>query len=361
MSFDASLKIALPLFPVDAKSIPSQAQVESSVRQLADQALVGDEDAIEILLNLSAGKSDSTVSQTASRALLDLYGDPRLPPAARHAIGAQASRLFETQQSTSASRSGSKARQGDQVVRISTPLLYLAGQYAHEKNYTALEKSIQATVLSRTPFSQLGPSAQEPDLLTLGRFSRTEEMQAATSGLKSLAIHTTCLELDPPSGASSFTSQLNALREKVDSAHKPMGAFVNVGNHWVTLLLVPGPGQPAKLHAMVIDSHLQRNESRGSPALVKAVRTYLGARAGDIELLGGAMQTHAPNACGPLSVLMVKHVDRLLNTQSPSSFQSLVQEMQKQIGSWQSFPPDSQKAVVIAERARMLETIAPTQ
>jgi hypothetical protein len=361
MSFDATLKIALPLFAVDSKSVPSEDQVQPSVRDLAKKAFAGDEDAIEILLNLSAGAPASLVSQTASRALVALYGDPRTPPTTRHAMGAQAARLFEIQQSTPTQQSESKASRANHVIQISTPLLYLAGQYAHEKSYLALEKSIQATVLSRTPFSQLGPSAQEPDLLTLGRFSRTEEIQAATSGLKRLAMHTTSLELNPPSGASPFTSQLDAFREKVDEVAKPIGAFVNVGNHWVTLVLVPGPGQPGKLHAMVIDSHLQNRAAQGSQALTNAIQIYLGERAGDIQLLGGAMQTHAPNACGPLSVLMVKHVDRLLDAASQMSFEELVQEMQKQIGSWKQFSPDSQRAVVIAERARMLETIAPTQ
>ncbi len=369
MSFDDCFKITQGFFPADGKSAaPEATWVEFTIAELKGKASSDDQDAIEFLLNLSAGHPTSEVSQAAQRALLDVYSAPDTTSEVREAIGAQAIKLFEAQkgvQQAVQKALGSRSRHGvgagaplQPVIQMSTPLMYLAGQNAHEHHYHETRKEILSAIRSRGQWGALGDAIRQEDLLCRGRFTTTEEMLAATQSLKALQSLGTCLDLNPPLGANSFSHQLGMMHVSAVAHRKPTSAYVNVGNHWVVLVLMPQRLPSERVDALILDSLLGDSGGDRSAALQDAVKKYLRPNGGTVERIGAAMQQNAPNACGPLALKAVTQIDAYLVDSPSSSFQGLVAAMKENISDWMDMPAEAQKAHVIAQRALMMECIA---
>jgi len=344
-------------------------KVTSQLSELFTLAGSGDEDAVELLINLSAGSHDSQVALSAQKALLQVYGDPLTLQSVRKAIASQACKLFEASEAAKTKkaamdvppRSDSKSSpvaSSAPTFHLKVPVLYLAGQHAHESKHTALEQQINETLKNRCFGGDgVAEAGGESDLLTRGRFVRSEELLAATRQLKALPVHDQCLELSPPSGSASFTSQIRPIREAVSQDKKPRAVFVNTGNHWVTLVLLPAKDPRSNLvDAVIVDTN-QQAPLDASP-VQEAVQNALGAFSGQpVQLLGGAMQTHAPNACGALSVGLVRVLDQFMIRNPEAGIDALTGHIRQGVNAWNGLHSTAQDGRVTALRGELLATL----
>ncbi len=348
-------------------------KVTSQLSELFVSARSGDEDAVELLINLSAGSHDSEVALSAQEALLQLYGDTHTLQSVRKAIASQACKLFEASEAAKAKkaamsvppRSDSKSSpvaSSAPTFHLKVPVLYLAGQHAHESKYTELEHQINETLKKRCFRGDgVAEASGESDLLTRGRFVRSEELLAATRQLRVLPVHDQCLELGPPSGRASFTSQIHSIRDAVIKEKTPRAVFVNTGNHWVTLVLLPAKDPRSNLvSAVIVDTneHAAPRDSLVRKAVGEALDQFAGQ---PVELFGGAMQTHVPNACGALSVWWVRALDHFITQHPNADIDALTTWIRQSVNDWSGLDSAAQDGRVTAIRAHLLATLGSGQ
>lgn len=349
-NFLATFTVATRLLTPDTKSAVNRQHVMSSINTLADQARANDADAIELLLNFSAGPPDSVITTAAVDALLDVYADSRTQATVPNAIGAQACRLFEITAGAKAKQADRKSA-GTRVAEIATPVLYLGGQHVPD-GHRALKDRINQELNLRTRPQALQAVDGSANLLDRGRFTGSEELLAAGATLRSLFFHPWCLEMTVSSEASPFAGQLEEVLAKVDCERKPVAAFLNIGNHWITLVLSPAENDRSKVNALVMDTNSSPAHPQGL-VVAMSLRDCLGGRAGDVHDVSAAMQTHVPNACGPLGVLALRALDRHLASNT-SRFEELDTATRRWVTAWQRLSEAHQVAAVTVERARML-------
>ena len=351
--------------PPESRSADKES-ITREISSLVDSARTGDEDAVELLLNLSAGSRRSEVAPLAEKALLQLYSDSDTLPTVRKTIASQACKLFEASEAAKA-RSAEKPAQDSisssvassaPTFHLKVPVLYLAGQHAHKSNYPALKTQINETLKNRCfAGADVAEASGEADLLTRGRFVRSEELLAATGGLRSLPVHGQCLELNPPAGGTSFASQIQSIRNAVSTEKKPRAVFVNTGAHWVTMVLFPVKILLSNLVDVVIVDTNQQAPRSASPVR-KAVQDALGSRFSQpMQLLGGAMQTHVPNACGALSVGWVRALDQFMTRNPEADFGALTGEIRQGVKSWGELDSAAQDGRVTALRGELLANL----
>lgn len=344
-------------------------KVTSQLSELFTIAGSGDEDAVELLINLSAGSHDSQVALSAQKALLQLYGDPRTLQSVRKAIASQACKLFEASEAAKTKKSAmdvpprsdsksSPVASSAPTFHLKVPVLYLAGQHAHESKHTALKDQINKTLKNRCFGGDgVAEACGESDLLTRGRFVRTEELLASTCEFEALPVHRQCLELDPRFGSESFTSQIRPIRDAVSQDKKPRAVFVNTGGHWVTVVLLPVKDRRSNLvNAVIVDTNQQA--SLDASPVQKAVQNALGAFSGQpVQLLRGAMQTHVPNVCGALSVWWVRALNDFMTQNANADFDALTTQIRQVVDDWSKLDSAAQDGRVTAIRAHLLATL----
>ncbi len=340
----------------ECQEVP-EGKVKSGIAGLVARAKGGDEAAVELLLNFSSLAEGNKVAEAAKSALVQLYGAPDTQQGVRQTIAAQACRLFEARQKIHSDHKGSAHARP--TVHLKTPILYLAGQHAHEQTHTELETQINETLQRRCfPKAVRAESKHEKNLLTTGRFARTEELLAASRDVESIAVHPHCLELDPPSGTNAFDDAVKALRDTAINQKKPQAAFVNTGNHWVTLVICPEAAAGSnQVKAMIVDTHLSLPAPAEVPVLAR-VQSALGNRVVQpVSLRASEMQTHVPNACGPLSLWVVRILDAYLQDKPHAGFADLENSVSRFMTDWHQMEPQAQQGMVISARARMLGTL----
>ncbi len=335
--------------------------ISKEISSLVDAARTGDEDAVELLLNLSAGSRESVVASAADNALLRLYGALDTLENVRQTISAQACKLFEVSEAANKQVPDSKtssAACSAPTFHLSVPVLYAAGQHAHKSNYPRLKNQINETLKNRCFGNPtVAKVAGETDLLTRGRFVRSEELLAATRELTALPVHGQCLELNPPADGSSFANQIQSICTEVSTQKKPRTVFLNTGDHWVTMVLVPVKVPRSNLvDAVIVDTN--HEAGRDSSPVLKAVRAAFQNRFSEPVLqLGGAMQEHVPNACGPLSFALASVLDQFMAENPKADFDNLKKAIKVFVKVWNHRDPAAQDGTVTAVRGQLLATL----
>lgn len=346
----------LDLIPAKEGDQVPDVKLKSGISGLLTRAKSGDEEAVELLLNFSSLADGNKVAEAAKSALVQLYGAPDTQQGVRQIIAAQACRLFEVSQKIGGDREGTALARP--AVHLKTPILYLAGQHAHEQRHGELEMQINDTLQRRCFSNEVrADSTHEKNLLTTGRFVRSEELLGATCAMQSIAVYPHCLELNPPATSTAFQDAVKAMRTAAIEDGKPQAAFVNTGNHWVTLVICPpDTADSEQVGAMIVDSHLSLSAQAEVPIL-KKIQSALGQGVvPPVSLRASEMQTHVPNACGPLSVLLVRALDAHLQEKPQAGFSGLGKAVDQFIAAWQGMEREAQQGLVISARARMLAT-----
>jgi hypothetical protein len=347
----------LDLIPAKEGEQVSDGKLKSGISGLMTRAKSGDEEAVELLLNFSSLADGNKVAEAAKSALVQLYGAPDTQQGVRQIIAAQACRLFEASQKIGGDRQGTAPARP--TVHLKTPILYLAGQHAHEQGQRALESQINDT-LQRRCFSEAVRTApaHERDLLTTGRFVRSEELLGATRAMQSIAVYPHCLELNPPVASTAFEDAVGVMRNAAIQQKNPQAAFVNTGNHWVTLVICPPEAADSEqVGAMIVDTHLSLPAQAEVPVL-KKIQSALGDGVVEpVSLRASEMQTHVPNACGPLSIWLIRSLDAYLQETPHAGFSMLQKIVDRFMDDWHQMKPDTQQGMVISARARMLASL----
>lgn len=361
MSIQTNFSYMVKLIPAQDGQVISEADRVAGIHGLQKSACSGDHDAVEMLLNLSAGPSESAVAQAATDALVNLYGSPTTLQSVRDIIGFQASRLFEQQQAILTQRQERSLDPREAPVRLAVPVLYLAGQYAHQNKQTALEANINRALNQRCFTTEVLEAQREEDLLSRGRLVRSEELLAVGAKRAALPVHRVCLELTPPAESPSFAEQLRKVRDAVSAEKKPRAVFLNTGMHWVTVVLFPVKLQASNLvDALVIDTNLEADLASSSPVR-RAIDQALGERKSQPALmLAQAMQTNVPNACGPLCAVVTRTLDKFLANHPNAALEDVRVEVRRSIEKWTQMTAESQNGIVTAARARLLQTMDGT-
>lgn len=356
----SSLEIAVSLFPPDSKSGSSR-QVDSrkAITELKIRAKADDGEAIELLLNLSAGHPDLASSKNATEALLEIYGDSATQPEIRTAIEQQALALFEVFFESPSFVSSSNSKQIVMPLSIAPSILYLAGQYAYKSNSHARLNQINER-LEGLCFPGGAAASEHKKLLDRGRLTLGEELCRATGRFASIAIHDRAIEIQANgevSGGSLNTVFSGALREE-----QPYTVFLNVNNHWVTLVMSHAGEKDQSRQtydAVLIDTNFRgKGLGEAGRAVWEALKKSSSDRDIRFEQIGGNMQTDTPNACGPLSVMAVGEINRLLAGDSGADMAAIKRCLGEWVSSWGKATSDKRNAAVTAERARMLQAIA---
>ena len=347
----------LALIPAkEGDQVPDR-KLKSGISGLLTRAKSGDEEAVELLLNFSSLADGNKVAEAAKSALVQLYGAPDTQQGVRQIIAAQACRLFEVSQKIGGDRQGTAPARP--AVHLKTPILYLAGQHAHEQRHGELEMQINDTLQRRCFSNEVrADPTHEKNLLTTGRFVRSEELLGATRAMQSIEVYSHCLELNPPVASTAFENAVGVMRNAAIQQKKPQAAFVNTGNHWVTLVICPaGATGSEQVGAMIIDTHLSMPAQAEVPVL-KKIQSALGHEVVQpVSLRASEMQTHVPNACGPLSVWLIRSVDAYLQETPHADFPMLQKIVDRFMDDWHQMKPDTQQGMVISARARMLASL----
>jgi hypothetical protein len=159
-------------------------------------------------------------------------------------------------------------------------------------------------------------------------------------------------------GGTSFASQIQSIRDAVNNEKKPRAVFVNTGAHWVTMVLFPVKILRSNLVDVVIVDTNQQAPRNASPVR-KAVQDALGSSrfSQPMQLLGGAMQTHVPNACGALSVWWVRALDQFMTRNPEADFGALTGEIRQGVNTWGELDSAAQDGRVTALRGELLATL----
>ncbi|MBL0419511.1 hypothetical protein JI739_04030 [Ramlibacter sp. AW1] len=319
------------------KSISSQ-----SIAELAALAQGNNEEAIELLLNIAGGNE---LAEDASRRLLSLYATSRRPDI-RASIEQQADALFALEK-LSAPRPDKKDKADKTAPLVSVPasLLYLAGVHARETKATNRATEIEAKLQS-----QCFPAGVASErLLEKDRFITSDELLVRTRGFRQCPVHSVLLE----HGNDNFPEQLRI----AVAAGLPRSVFVNVnGNHWVTLVLRANREDASKLDVLCFDSNARIPE--GSMHRLETACEEAGLPIATWVTEGGLLQEHAPHSCGAYAVWVAQVSDELSGADEDCRLEETLSTLRVH---WERSGADDLHALVIAERAFMLQCLADTR
>ncbi|HSW19385.1 MAG TPA: hypothetical protein VLJ86_19355 [Ramlibacter sp.] len=349
--------------------------VIADFKVLKQNAIDNDADAIELLINLAAGISGPETAARATDVLLDVYANAH--DGVTTSIQQQCVALFELREKAKQAPLNEGGKSGERHVaqaKLPAVALYLAGgaeaasaQDARSVNI-ATELAAQMGAGNRiwlrperdvdadtdTGFDTLGARLMRDD-----RLVNQQELFVASRAHAHAPVHDAALSLSD--GAGSQDQVLATIVSKLGNGASPMAlvqvAFVNTGNHWVTLVLCLNP-QTRKVDAAVFDSHLAE---RG---IETKLRAQLGDTLGQFQLVGSDFQTGTPGvrgtglpqACGPLALLAARRINEVAQRASDfASVHKALTDMNREI---HARDHGSQVALVTAERARMLSMVA---
>ncbi len=329
------------LIPDRKDSKESRGNVGKAISDLAAEAALDDPDAVELLLNLSAGNPEQVITLHAIAALLGIYADKDTKPSVRTQIRQQSFALFELRESHK-----------NLGIAVPSQVLYLAGQYAHDSSLQGKEQMIGSLLKSQINNAEL---QRESDLgvLSLGRFTDGDELLNASKDLSYLSVWEHALRYvshdSRPGSMAAEIQGMQAVFEQVRTSQKPCAVYVNTGNHWVTAVVFPEGGASRDVHVLVIDSDVRDGRQCG-----RLLQSGMPKGLKSIHFVEGDMQRHAPNACGPLAVDAVHQLDAFLQSYPQAKIGQAVVAIKSHVDDWMALSPESQKAAAIVLRAEML-------
>lgn len=309
----------------------------------------GDADAVSRLIHLSAGVGGEPASATEAEAeLLRVYRESSSE--IRADIVAQCAKAWEmccTDRPFSASPSP-----------LPVGVLFLAG-----RRVQALAESAPRTFghayreLSQKVGSLANPHAAifspVDDYLSASRFVSQDELLPVAEKLQSLTLSPTVLR---PDDAGGFMKGVRQLIGPLEPGN-PKAAFFNVSDmHWQVAFFCRRDDSD-RVDVVIFDS------MRDPVAEINFKRqaqlaAALGHRMGQVLEVGGVMQRHAVNACGPLSVMALETADELLHHgRGVAGATELAQAIQNRAVAWGHLPPQEQEETALGIRAQLVSRL----
>lgn len=300
LNFEVTYYLAQPLFSVPTSSDVNENNTacKESIASLAAEAKSGNEYAIEMLINFASGANYPDVRQLAEQSLLDLYTDPTVSCHTKSQIEEQALAFHNvTEEANAAQRKNS----GFSPHEISAQVLYLAGQRAHNLGQRNTEDRINERLRGQI-YKHGNAPEEDKDLLSRGRLVFGPELINGSKQLRHLKPHEPCLDL---TNQGAFRKAIGEIAVGLEHG-TPATGFVNTGAHWVPLILQRTPND--KVNCYVLDSNHQ-DGSKLSERIKRELAMSLGELLGEFYFKGAAMQSHTPNACGPLAMRLLSDLD----------------------------------------------------
>ncbi|HJV80566.1 hypothetical protein [Noviherbaspirillum sp.] len=327
--------------PIGSTASESEKACRTSIASLAEEAKAGNDDAIEMLINFSAGANHSEIRQLAEQSLIDLYTDPTVSDHTKSQIEEQALAFHEL---TEKANAAPKENSGFVPHEISAQILYLAGQRAHSLNQRNTEDMINARLRGQVYRHGNAPE-EDKDLLSRGRLVFGHELINGSKQLRHLRPHETCLDLANQAG---FKKAIGEIKSHLKQG-APATIFVNTGGHWVPLILQRNRGD--KINCHVVDSNHQ-DGSKLSEQIESGLKEALDDQMGKFYFKDASMQTCTPNACGPLAMRLLFVLDSMSGIDSPDF--DMPAAIETSINAWNELDEKQQNATVTGIRAELL-------
>ncbi|WP_136417430.1 hypothetical protein [Herbaspirillum sp. ST 5-3] len=343
LNFEQTFGHARPLFPHPIGSTASESEMacRTSIASLAKEARSGNGDAIEMLINFSAGANHSALRQLAEQSLIDLYTDPTVSDHTKSQIEEQALAFHEL---TENANTVTKDNSDFVPHEISAQILYLAGQRAHSLNQRNTENTINARLCGQV-YKHGNAPEEDKDLLSRGRLVFGHELINGSKQLRHLKPHETCLDLADQAGFKKAIGEVNVHLKQ----GAPATIFVYKDGHCLSLILQRNRDDKVNCH--VADSYHQEG-SKLPEQFERELKEALGEQMGKFYFKGASMQAHTPNACGPLTMYLLSALDRMSGIDSPDF------DMPAAIGAiikaWNALNEEQQNAIVTGIRANLL-------
>lgn len=368
---DSYTRFMQPVQP-PAGAAPAGAPAEvADVRQLACDItqLTGDERdlAIDMLVNLAAGNSPQ--GKDAQAALRQLHADPNEFAGAnllndhgkqdlRSCLKAAAHSMCELVLSANAlPRAG-----GDQP--LSATVAYLGGRCGPPAGAPVTQDQAQAYL--ERQISQGGSSLDSGDkLLAPGRYANERELTGAARTLSTLPLYPHPLNMNITGRTDDVVKAMftEPLRELVATVHASGGpacqaAWIHTGDssypHWMPLVI--RKDNAGGMHCHVMDTHASAPSSKRIQDELLARLAAAGIEERQVTFHSAEMQTHAPNACGPLGHGILKALDRELRDSGDKAGGADVAGcIDSHMQQWCNLPPADQEAAALSARAELLE------
>lgn len=368
----------------------------TALNAMAQAVAAGDEDSLDLLVNLSLVDSrhgPSNVAREAIQRLLDISRALRTEPGVRQAIRQKAVLLCEAGLSNASHQppvdskagAGTKASADPKtrfrlIDEIPAALLYLA----------ACEAPGRAPELSAQLRQRIDPhntnATQEPPSETCspGRFISTSELLAATgpniAEADRLPVHDVPLDVSPaPEGTEvevvrkrqlDFDSTLRSLMDAARKDAKPRAVFINTGAHWVTMVVCPRKAD-AGFDSLIFNSRLAKPDVD-----LERIQSALGASdawkamAGTSKPRYGALPLQSVDnlvvghGCGAFAVMTVETLRACLAQNSEAGIEQLVASLHSFTDDWikrSATQAQAHQEVMLAQRAHILGKLAHQQ
>lgn len=343
----------------------------NDVKQLANDIaqLSGDDRdlAVDMLVNLAAGTDPR--SKDAQATLRNLYADPNEFSGAnqlqehgkqevRACLKAAAHRMCDLALSANAlPRAG-----GDQP--LSATVAYLGGRCEPPAGTPVTEDRVQ-TYLEQQIQSGGSTLNAGDKLLAPGRYATECELAGAARNLSALPVHSTPLNMNITGRSAEvvgamFTDPLKELLLAVQAKAGPacQAAWIHTGDdsfaHWMPLVI--HKDNAGRLQCHVLDTHSDAPSSRRIRDDLLALLVDAGVDPATVTFHSAEMQTHAPNACGPLGHGMLKALDKeLVDSIDHANGADVSGCIDQYIQGWCNLPPSDQEAGALSARAELLQ------
>lgn len=357
INHQSAVNIAIEISQENPQNAPAagdvgQTKILTGMTKLHGLAKAGNEEAVDMLMQLSAHSND-VIAEQAQAKILALNTSLNVPPHIKLAVSELALALY------SAQKNQHDAAKSD---RLLSGILYLAGAQASSNGERLTKDAIEEKLSSRNPQKQIDPALVD-NILNPGRLVPSHEIYNNAQKLGHLQHIENLLRLGGEISNASIRKISECLHnmQESPSGHKVVEALIHGNNHYITALF--SLGSDGKINCDCLDTH-----SESIPDAENQLRAKLNAvlpvEMGAITFTqNDALQRN--NACGVVNLMLLQHLDKTLSTLWPDatlnpaspppsakpSIKNMIDDFSRQLGKLNDPEKD---AVFSAKRAEII-------